>query len=846
MTATPSAQQREAIEAPLGPVLVLAGPGAGKTFCLIGRVGYLIERLGFPADRICAVTFTNKAAEEIAARLQGGLGPAAEGVTRGTLHSLCVGVLREHGSLVGLGRGFGIADERYQRLVLRRLRVAERRRGPLLALFARRRSQGYRLTPGDEALFDRYREHLRSRELADFDDLIILTAELLRDHPEVAPVVAGRWDYVLVDEFQDLNPAQYEILKHLTARHRNLFAVGDDEQSIFSWTGANPKVLRQFARDFGIERPIALDENRRCSRQIFEAARRLVAVNPALFEKRLRAERASVHEVCAFAFGDEREEAEWMLADLVADRATSGLDWGDYAILYRQHHVADPLEQLLVGRGVPCRLARGRALQDDPVIAQVAASLRIILAPDDPLLVEALAEIVLPPHLLEEIRGGDDRGGDLPQALRAFVGRAKRSHPDAKRAWRFIYHVENLEALRKRHTTLSGLVEELLAQPLGEYRNALEERHEELSDPAADPKVTALAAKLSGALAGRAKVWVRPGAGVEIALRGLLVGGGVTMVGYLDPGVSPGPGDLVLEPHDGGGHELPLAVFKALQLIHSRDFGGGFPEYVSFDLETTSDDTSTCEIVEIGAARVRNGEVVDRFHSLVRPRGPISEEARRVHGHSDEDVRGAPAFEQVWPRFLEFVGRTLLVAHNGQEFDVPVLRRLAANLRGLDDLLFYDTLPLARSVCRGSAKLPDLAHRFGIPAGREHHALDDAITLAGVFRELEARNLIRARKAALVNLLDFLGLALALPDGPPLSPEATLVLDAARVFTLGRYSDCLEVYAQAQPERPGAPPVEQVIERLGGRALMERIRADVDPARRYPTAVSRLRALSGA
>ena len=265
----PLPQQRAAIEAPLGPVLVVAGPGAGKTFCLIGRVGHLIDVLGFPPVRICAVTFTNKAAEEIAVRLRRTLGDRAEEVTRGTLHALCLGILREHAEAAGLRKGFGVADEQYQRIVLRRLNVHLKRRGMLLTLFSRRRLQQYRLTAADEQLYRDYAVYLARRNMLDFDDLIAATRALFRQHSAVADAVARRWDYLLVDEFQDLSPAQYEILKRLAGPHGNFFAVGDDEQSIFSWAGADPRLLARFREDLAIEKPVVLDRNCRCSHQIF-------------------------------------------------------------------------------------------------------------------------------------------------------------------------------------------------------------------------------------------------------------------------------------------------------------------------------------------------------------------------------------------------------------------------------------------------------------------------------------------------------------------------------------------------------------------------------------------------
>ena len=234
-----------------------------------------------------------------------------------------------------------------------------------------------------------------------------------------------------------------------------------------------------------------------------------------------------------------------------------------------------------------------------------------------------------------------------------------------------------------------------------------------------------------------------------------------------------------------------------------------------------------------------NGEIVERFHTLVNPFRPISPKATAVHGYGDADVRAAPAFGEVWPRFRAFVGDDVLIAHNGMNFDVPVLRRLAAGRDGVDTLAFYDTFPLVRSLSQDSAKQEDIAHRFGIDCGRAHHALDDAITLAHVYRELQKLRGVRARKAVLSNVLDYLGLALALEGGD--GSERNLLFDIARRRTLGRYSDALEFYATSRTD--STPTLEEVITRLGGRALMTRLRAQRDPAQRYATAVARLNAL---
>src|SRR6266853_624483 len=753
MALDPLPQQRLAIEAPHGPVLVVAGPGAGKTFCLIARINYLINTRGLAPERICAVTFTNRAAEEIAVRLTHTLGERDEAITRGTIHALCLAQLREHAEAAGLKKGFGVADEQYQKVILGRLHVPLEQRGSLLNRFSRRRVQDYRLTDDDARL---YRE--------------------------------------------------YDVLKRLAAPHGNFFAVGDDEQSIFTWTGADPYVLVRFSRDYEIDRPIVLDKNCRCSRQIFETARRVLAQNPQLFEKQLSAEQESEYEVAAFAFRDEEEEASWLLEDL---------------------------EGRLVREGIPCRLARGRSLVEDDVIKYVVAALRIVRDPGDSVALEAFARCVLSAHFLQEVEGAIGSSGDFLASVRALARRRPAHDPDTKKLWRLVFQVENLRALARSHRALAPLVNEILSQSVGPYRNALEERYDELTDPAAIPEAVRLADELAAAISADRNIVIPPQGGVEIALRGMLIAAGIRHVQTSTNLHQPPPTT-----------PSALVLFKALQLLHAKELDTPLERYVTFDLETTDKDVDVCEVVEVGAVRVVGGEIVDRFHTLVKPYRPITPGATKVHGYTDAAVREAPSFAEVWPAFRAFMGDDVLIAHNGQHFDIPVLRRLAAGRDGVDSLVFYDTLPLVRSLSRDSAKLEDLALRFGIDAGRTHHALDDAVTLARVYRELERLRGIRARKAVLVNLLDYLGLGLAL-EPQAKSGERDMLFKLAKFYTLGRYSDALAFY-EMERERTGgdpAPPVDEVIRRLGGRALMTRLRAEPDPEQRYPAAVARLRAL---
>jgi DNA polymerase III epsilon subunit family exonuclease len=850
-TVAESSQQRRAIEAPIGPVLVLAGPGAGKTFCLIERVRYLIAHDRADPARICAVTFTNKAAEEIGARLHRDLGAAVEAAHRGTIHALCAEILRTHGGAVGIPRGFGIADEDTQDVVLRRLGVrVHKRRVWMLGQFGRHRLQGLPLEPDVAATCARYVETLRARRLVDFDDLVLLVDELFTRRPDVAAQVAARWDHLLVDEFQDLNAPQYRILRRLAEPHRSIFAVGDDEQSIFSWTGADPRVLERFRTDFGIAEPIALEENHRCSREIFLTARRLVERNETLFTKRIVAVRDVPLPVVVRGFPDEADEAAWIVSDVVAERDAGRLTWGDFGVLYRHHDIGAALEQAFVRAGVPCRLARGHALSDDPVIGQLLASLRVIKDDGGSLAAEALAVKVLPDQLLERVRAAVPAGGgDFLAAVRQVARRAPRGDPDARAAWRFVYQVENLRTLARTHESLPGLILELLTQRIGKWRNALEERADEIGDPIADAAAATLAADLEAVAARGGTVWIPPCGGAEIGLRGMLIRSeAVSRARYLATGDEPEPTDLRLEGGLGVAG-LALRTFKALQLLQTRALADPFPEYVAFDLETTDNDVATCDVVEIGAVHVSGGVVVDEFRALVRPTRPISPRAGAVHGYRDADVAAAPVFADVWPAFRAFVGDRILLAHNGQRFDVPVLQRLAGDFPDTAELRFFDSLPLAKAVITdGSAALEALAERFGVDKGRAHHALDDARTLAAVYGHLAGLRQARARKTAQVRLLDALGLALAAAPEPAAPGEQAVFAEIVPAFTLGRYSDALEFYAAERERVPalGAPAVEQIIDRLGGRRRMERLRATASPGDRYAAALARLDALVAA
>jgi superfamily I DNA/RNA helicase/DNA polymerase III epsilon subunit-like protein len=838
----PSASQREAIEAKAGPLLVLAGPGAGKTFCLIERIGFLVERLDVDPARICAFTFTNKAAGEISHRLEARLGEAASRIKRGTIHSFCAELLREFGPLVELAPGFGIADEDYQINILRRFKVKPEWCRSTLTRFSAHRFRNAPLHHNDVKLLADYEAFLRRQRVVDYDHLVLKAAELL-ERREETQAVRSRWDVVLVDEFQDLNPVQYRVVAALAKEHRHIFAVGDDEQSIYSWAGADPEVFRSFSNDFQINKPVHLGENRRCPQDVFALARKLVMINTPIFADKIapQANRLSQFPIEVKTFGSDEEERSWIVDDIIRDRMQSGHRWGDVALLYRTNEMGNWLESAFLNKGIPCRLAQGRALSEDPVVAYVIGALRVIANPNDVVYRDEFLSIILPRPLFDEARvQAQAANHELVRYLEHKAKRLPKADDTGRHIRRALTDLRNLRALGARHERLVPLVQELLSRRVGRLRSILDERHEDITDAASWPEVVTLANRLRAARDESRTIWMPRLGGVGIALKGMLVNVGFTRVECSE---LPPPGAECIDEHDTPSVGIALGVFKALQLIEVSQLDSRFRDFTAVDLETTEKDVTKAEIIEVAAVRVRDGQIVERFSTLVKPKGRIPAASTAVHNIRDADVATASPIEMVWPKFRAFCGNDVVVAHNGYDFDFPVLARVSKQLGKRFDLYTYDTLPLARDLYPTSAKLVDLARQFGIDPGRSHRALDDTVALAKVFLALDEVKLSRARKTALVNVLDHLGVALALSEESKLGPEALFFRDVSRVFALGKYSSCLEFYEREQNGDDTLPSADEVIDALGGVEKMLRIRTDKSADERYPSAMLRLRRL---
>ena len=351
---------------------------------------------------------------------------------------------------MGLEPGFGIADEEYQIRALRR--IGDFRKWPTGALkrFTALRFKGDELTGNDVKVYHDYQDFMQRRNMLDFDMLILKTASLMRIEA-VRNRVASKWDCVLVDEFQDLNRVQYSIIKSLASSHGNIFAVGDDEQSIYSWAGADPRVFTIFLNNFALTAKAELGENRRCPREVVALARKFVNANTPIFADRRHGEsdRNSPFPIVAHGFETEVDELAWIIDDMRRDREEHARTWGDYALLYRTHEIGYNAEAGFLGAGVPCRMAQGRALADDPVVSYLIAALRVIADPDDPVHQERFLQVVLPRALFDGARAkADEQSTPVLDYINRMARALPREDGDRRKMVRGFYAFEESRSPR--------------------------------------------------------------------------------------------------------------------------------------------------------------------------------------------------------------------------------------------------------------------------------------------------------------------------------------------------------------------------------------------------------------
>jgi len=392
--------QKNAVQHTTGPLLVLAGAGSGKTRVLTHRAAYLIRECGVDPSAILAVTFTNKAAEEMRQRVFRLVGPAAAYVWVMTFHSACVRILREDGDAIGLDKHFVIYDTVDQLAVVRKalatLNLSEKEHNPRAVLAGISSAKNDLLNAQefmDQAadfwsktvakIYREYQTILNRNQALDFDDLIMKTVALFKKVPLVLDKYQERFKYIMVDEYQDTNHAQYMLVNALAAKHRNLCVVGDDDQSIYGFRKADIRNILEFERDYPEVTVVKLEQNYRSTGKILDSANSVVSNNRGRKKKRLWTENPAGENVCLYKAEDEKAEAHFIISEIARMTADEGRPYKDFAILYRANAQSRALEEAFTARGLPYRILGGLRFYDRKEIRDLLAYMRLIANPAD-------------------------------------------------------------------------------------------------------------------------------------------------------------------------------------------------------------------------------------------------------------------------------------------------------------------------------------------------------------------------------------------------------------------------------------------------------------------------------
>ncbi|MDH7560187.1 MAG: UvrD-helicase domain-containing protein [bacterium] len=392
--------QRAAVVDVEGPVLILAGAGSGKTRVLTYRIAYLIATGRAKPEQILAVTFTNKAAGEMRERVDQVVPGIAADIWVSTFHSAFARILRREGGRIGLPRNFSIYDEEDQKRLIKEcieeLGLPDGRYNPGVVAALISRAKSAVVLPGDFAsaaenefeanvarLYQRYQQRLRGANAADFDDLLLLPIMLFRSHPLVLNAYQERFRYILVDEYQDTNRAQYELLKLLSSRYRNLSVVGDDDQSIYRWRGADIRNILDFERDFPDCKVHWLEQNYRSTKCILAAASSVIAHNRARKPKELWTDGATGEKVTILEAQSDTDEALAIIARMEREFQSRPRNFRDFVVLYRTNAQSRVLEEALRRSGIPYNVVGGVRFYERKEIKDVLAYLRVICNPHD-------------------------------------------------------------------------------------------------------------------------------------------------------------------------------------------------------------------------------------------------------------------------------------------------------------------------------------------------------------------------------------------------------------------------------------------------------------------------------
>ena len=827
-------KQQQAAAHTDGAMLVVAGPGTGKTNVITHRIAHLIRNHQIAPQQIFAVTFTNKAAQEMLDRIKELLGTTQGLEVRiHTFHAFCVRLLRQHAETIGLGVNFAIfSQETQEEVLIECLRELGQNRLTYPPWMLRDIMGAYKIKLedptadrdairlGDGTVIDdpvqvqnildllkAYQTKLASHNALDFDDLISKSVEVLEQVPNVRAEYHNDIRFILVDEYQDINAAQYALLKLLSrSPQRNVMVVADEDQSIYSWRGSNPKYIEQFKKDF---KPsvVELEEHYRCSERILRAAGAVIAKNTRQKESVLKTHKGAGNTL--YHYMTETPDREANLAITLIRRLVEGrhYSYGDIAVFYRTHQLAETLADRLHQERIQFqRIGRTNSFQEEhargilsylnfiqwqlPRDIEKAVNFPQQLIDDLTLVRLKWLAQQKDITLIELLRKIDDYPDDVGPLTRWNVRQ-------------FFQQIDDFHAGIKGEQilTIANRLFDLLSRRRSPYQS--EDMHEIENQPEI-PGLRAATDTLYSAIDRGEPIHLMASYGVDSYCAAHIIR--MTLDRYLDLSI-----DIDLLPLDslptpsmaesgvniliGNFGEIPerkgttillgsangmdanviqlnksrlnqsrsIAALKLCQRLLSNFEQPNRADMIVYDLETIDNNPKTAEIIEIAAHRLSAiGSDLESYHQLVKPTGRIPRSSTRIHGINNETVANEPGIEIVLPQFLSFIQDRILIGHNIAEFDNPVLERdLGQYLkRGLSNP-YYDTLTTAQRLYpRESCSLEALSTKFKIEHDTMHRAIEDVQVNRHVFDELIKEDLRRREVRSLPELLPLVGIGI--------------------------------------------------------------------------------------
>ena len=827
-------KQQQAAAHTDGAMLVVAGPGTGKTKVITHRIAHLIRNHQVAPQQIFAVTFTNKAAQEMLDRIKELLGTTQGLEVRiHTFHAFCVHLLREHAEAIGLGINFVIfSQETQEEVLIECLRELGQNRLTYPPWMLRDIISAYKMKLEDPTadrdeiwlgdgtvindpmqvqdiadLLKAYQTKLASHNALDFDDLISKSVELLEQVPDVRAKYHNDIRFILVDEYQDINAAQYSLLKLLSrSPQHNMMVVADGDQSIYSWRGSSPQYIEQFKEDFN-PAVVELEEHYRCSEKILRAAGAVIAKNTRQKESVLKTHKDVGNTLYHYMLGTSDAEANHIIAlirKLVEGRHYS---YGDIAVFYRTHQLAETLVDRLHQERIGFqRIGRINSFQEEH--AQGILSYLNFIQWQLPRDIEKAVNF--PQQLIDDLTLvrlkwlAQQKGITLIELLRKIDDYSNDVGPLTRwNVCQFFQQIDNFnEGIEeeKIHTIANKLFD-LLSHRRSPYQS--EDMHEIENQPEI-PGLRAATDSLYSAIDRGDPIHLMASYGIDSYCAAHIVQ--LTLKRYLDLSIhtdlllpdSPLP--LTIDESGvniliGDFNDLPertdttillgsavnadanvlqlnssrltqsrsITALKLCQRLLSNFEKPNLADMIVYDLETIDNTPKSAEIIEVGAHRLSAiGSELESYYQLVKPTGRIPQSSTRIHGIDNKTVANEPGIETVLPQFLSFIQDRILIGHNIAEFDNLVLERdLGRYLkRGLSNP-YYDTLATAQRLYpRESCNLEALASKFNIKHDTMHRAIEDVQVTHRVFDELIKEDLRRREVRSLPELLPLVGIGI--------------------------------------------------------------------------------------